>query len=165
MTRTSPGIRRCARGGRRPRSGRVGCCLGPGPPQQRPGHSHAPPQGRPPPPRKTPQNVDIRPVRSPGPEADDQRDGAGLIAPRKVRGTPTMYADLQFPKSSNSGDMKRDMERDLKMKRDMDRDLKRGEQRNMRARIEAERDSFLPRHKTEYGRVVFNPAFAERANL
>ena len=116
-------------------------------PQQRPGHSHAPPQGRPPPPRKTPQNVDIRPVRSPGPEADDQRDGAGLIAPRKVRGTPTMYADLQFPMSSNSGDMKR------------------GEQRNMRARIEAERDSFLPRHKTEYGRVVFNPAFAERANL
>ena len=43
-----------------------------------------------------------------------------------------MYADLQFPKSSNSGDMKRDMERDLK----------RGEQRNMRARIEAERDRY-----------------------
>ena len=75
------------------------------------------------------------------------RDGGGLITPKKVRGTPTMYADLQFPKSSNFGDMKR------------------GEQRNMRARIEAERDSFLPRHKTEYGRVVFNPAFAERANL
>ena len=43
-----------------------------------------------------------------------------------------MYADLQFPKSSNSGDMKRDIERDLK----------RGEQRNMRARIEAERDRY-----------------------
>ena len=36
-----------------------------------------------------------------------------------------MYADLQFPKSSNSGDMKR------------------GEQRNMRARIEAERDRYI----------------------
>ena len=49
-----------------------------------------------------------------------------------------MYADLQFPKSSNSGDMKR------------------------RA-LMAERERFVP--KTEYGRIVFNPAFAERANL
>ena len=52
-----------------------------------------------------------------------------------------MYADLQFPKSSNSGDLKR------------------------RARLENEIDRFLPKHKTEYGRIVFNPAFAERANL
>ena len=29
------------------------------------------------------------------------------IQPRKVRGTPTMYADLQFPSSSNFGSMKR----------------------------------------------------------
>ena len=66
---------------------------------------------------------------------------SGLILPKKVRGTPTMYADLQFPKSSNSGDLKR------------------------RARLENEIDRFLPKHKTEYGRIVFNPAFAERANL
>ena len=64
----------------------------------------------------------------------------GLISPKKVRGTPTMYADLQFPKSSNSGDMKR-----------------------RHQRLEEER--FLPKHRTEYGRIVFNPAFAERANL
>ena len=30
-----------------------------------------------------------------------------LIQPKKVRGTPTMYADLQFPTSSNFGSMKR----------------------------------------------------------
>ena len=107
-------------------------------PQQRPGPGH-PPQ----PHRKTPQNVDTSHTR---PESEDQRDGSNLIAPKKVRGTPTMYADLQFPKSSNSGDMKRGG-------------------RNMRARIESERDRFLPRHKTEYGRIVFNPAFAERANV
>ena len=53
-----------------------------------------------------------------------------------------MYADLQFPKSSNDGDMKRE-----------------------RAR-QAEREKFVPRQaKTEYGRIVFNPAYAERANL
>ena len=33
--------------------------------------------------------------------------GSQLIQPRKVRGTPTMYADLQFPTSSNNGSMKR----------------------------------------------------------
>ena len=64
-----------------------------------------------------------------------------LISPKKVRGTPTMYADLQFPKSSNSGDLKKRQQR-----------------------LE-EKDKFLPKHRTEYGRIVFNPAFAERANL
>ena len=54
-----------------------------------------------------------------------------------------MYADLQFPKSSNSGD------------------LKRGERA-----MQAEREKFVPRPaRTEYGRIVFNPAYAERANL
>ena len=33
--------------------------------------------------------------------------GAELIQPKKVRGTPTMYAHLQFPTSSNYGSMKR----------------------------------------------------------
>ena len=88
--------------------------------------------------RKTPQNSDRLTASS--------EDDSKLISPKKVKGTPTMYADLQFPKSSNSGDMKRGG-------------------RNMRARIESERDRFLPRHKTEYGRIVFNPAFAERANV
>ena len=72
---------------------------------------------------------------------DDTPGAAGLILPKKVRGTPTMYADLQFPKSSNSGDLKR------------------------KARLESERDKFIPKHRTEYGRITFNPAFAERANL
>ena len=83
--------------------------------------------------RKTPQNSDRLAASS----EDDSR----LISPKKVKGTPTMYADLQFPKSSNSGDMKR------------------------RALL-AEREKFVPRqNRTEYGRIVFNPAFAERANL
>ena len=81
--------------------------------------------------RKTPQNSDRT---LPASSEDDSK----LISPKKVKGTPTMYADLQFPKSSNSGDMKR------------------------RA-LMAEREKFVPR--TEYGRIVFNPAFAERANL
>ena len=108
-------------------------------PQHRPGPPRTQPI-RPSPPRKTPQNSDNR-VVSVSPDDDGGRSppGHGLIAPKKVRGTPTMYADLQFPKSSNSGDMKR--------------------------RIESERDRFLPKHKTEYGRIVFNPAFAERAHL
>ena len=59
-------------------------------PQQRPGHHghHGHGHGHaPPPPRKTPPNVDIRPVvRSPGPDSDVQRDGAGLIAPKKASG-------------------------------------------------------------------------------
>ena len=43
-------------------------------------------------PAKTPPNTDSQPQ---------------LIAPKKVRGTPTMYADLQFPKAANSGAMAR----------------------------------------------------------
>ena len=35
-------------------------------------------------------------------ENDDE-----LIQPKKVRGTPTMYADLQFPSSCNNGSMRR----------------------------------------------------------
>ena len=86
--------------------------------------------------RKTPQNSDRN--LSIGSE-----DGSKLITPKKVKGTPTMYADLQFPKSSNSGD------------------LKRGERA-----LQAEREKFVPRPaRTEYGRIVFNPAYAERANL
>ena len=83
--------------------------------------------------RKTPQNSDRT---LPASSEDDSK----LISPKKVKGTPTMYADLQFPKSSNSGDMKR--------------------------ALRAEREKFVPRqNRTEYGRIVFNPAFAERANL
>ena len=107
-------------------------------PQRRPGPSRSQ-QRRPSPPRKTPQNSDNRGVSVLHDEEGLSPPGQGLIAPKKVRGTPTMYADLQFPKSSNSGDMKR--------------------------RIESERDGFLPKHRTEYGRIVFNPAFAERAHL
>ena len=43
---------------------------------------------------------------SPREETQSPR-GTELIKPRKVRGTPTMYADLQFPTSSNHGSMKR----------------------------------------------------------
>ena len=112
-------------------------------PQHRP--RPGPPQHGPPPPRKTPQNVDTRVLAGGGagdaPGAGEQQ----LIAPKKVRGTPTMYADLQFPSSSNAGDLKRGAGR-------------------ARA-LDSERDKFIPKHKTEYGRIVFNPAFAERANL
>ena len=83
-------------------------------------------------PRKTPQNVD-RPAPS-----EDQPD---LILPKKVRGTPTMYADLQFPKSSNFGSMKR---------RNRDRDSKQPVQ---------------SKDTTEYAKIKFNPKQSERAEL
>ena len=108
-------------------------------PQHRP--RPGPPQHGPPPPRKTPQNVDTRVLAGDPAGVGEQQ----LIAPKKVRGTPTMYADLQFPSSSNAGDLKRGAGR-------------------ARA-LDSERDKFIPKHKTEYGRIVFNPAFAERANL
>ena len=63
-----------------------------------------------------------------------------LIQPKKVRGTPTMYADLQFPTSSNFGSMKRK------------------NWRERRAGGEADTAA-------EYARIKFNPSFAERAEL
>jgi len=83
-------------------------------------------------PRKTPQNVD-----RPG-QGGDKPD---LILPKKVRGTPTMYADLQFPKSSNFGSMKR---------RSRDRDAKHPGQ---------------SKDTAEYAKIKFNPKQAERAEL
>ena len=85
-------------------------------------------------PRKTPQNVD-----RPG-QGEDQPD---LILPKKVRGTPTMYADLQFPKSSNFGSMKR---------------RNRGDSTHTRHAIQS-KDS------TEYAKIKFSPKQSERAEL
>ena len=50
-----------------------------------------------------------RPVPAPFSAAPSYLGARGeeLIQPKKVRGTPTMYADLQFPTSSNFGSMKR----------------------------------------------------------
>jgi len=85
-------------------------------------------------PRKTPQNVD-----RPG-QGEDQPD---LILPKKVRGTPTMYADLQFPKSSNFGSMKR----------------------KGRAEQIPPRHQIHPKDNTEYAKIKFNPKLSERAEL
>jgi len=52
-------------------------------------------------PRKTPQNADS------GSNSGTDLGGGELIRPRRVFGVPTMYADLQFPRSSNFGSMKR----------------------------------------------------------
>ena len=85
-------------------------------------------------PRKTPQNVDRLG------QGEDQPD---LILPKKVRGTPTMYADLQFPKSSNFGSMKR---------------KGRGDSTQPRHLIH-------PKDTTEYAKIKFSPKLSERAEL
>ena len=70
-------------------------------------------------------------LNTPGSAAGSDR----LIQPKKVRGTPTMYADLQFPVSSNCGSMRR--------------------------RIDGTGNDT----NTEYVRIKFNPGRAERADL
>ena len=65
-----------------------------------------------------------------------------IILPRKIRGTPTMYADLQFPKSSNFGSMKRGDEQKLKQKHV----------------VQSKNDP-------EYARIRFFPKTSEQAEL
>ena len=77
-------------------------------------------------PSKTPQNVDTT-------DGEPQ-----LILPKKIRGTPTIYADLQFPKSSNYGSMKRKLRKTVVTP---------------------------PAEKTDYAKIKFSPKVAERADL
>ena len=75
-----------------------------------------------------------------------------LIQPKKVVGTPTMYAHLQFPTSSNYGSMKRrrSWERESERRRSQEREAGRRRSRE---------------RETDYVRIKFNPEGAERAEL
>ena len=117
-----------------------------------------------------------RPVPAPfllGPPSGLYGREADQIQPRKVRGTPTMYADLQFPSSSNFGSMKRRPNG----RRDPEAGAAAiGGQREdvtgnviLRSRESGGGHRLSPpgnkERETDYVRIRFNPNLAERVEL
>jgi hypothetical protein len=98
-----------------------------------------------------------------------EREGAEQIQPRKVRGTPTMYADLQFPSSSNFGSMKR---RPGAGRRESETAAVGGRlpvdpmgNVILRSREAGGLRSVNKERETDYVRIRFNPNLAERVEL
>jgi hypothetical protein len=109
-----------------------------------------------------------RPVPSPfllGPPPSQYVRDEEQILPRKVRGTPTLYADLLFPSSSNFGSMKR---RPVGRRDPAAGGQKEADMGNviLRSREAASQLSATNREReTDYVRIRFNPNLAERVEL
>jgi hypothetical protein len=111
-----------------------------------------------------------RPVPSPfllGPPPGHYAREEDQILPRKVRGTPTLYADLLFPSSSNFGSMKRRPagRRDPAAAGAGGGQVEAGNV-ILRSREGASHLSPTNREReTDYVRIRFNPNLAERVEL